>query len=672
MSLISLGNNMYKIRLKCIRDVKGAIMPPSVSLTIYRNIDNAIVQSVALPKVQQYNIVYDRKEYQAPGADLRLEMHVYESASINLSALNSTNGYYLYGENCCNNPGITNVVNSSATGIQFTMDFPRLNTISPYVNNSSPEFTKDPLTYFCVGKPYTFNMNAVDPNGDSLVFSSVIPLDHGTIKPFYTIQYASGYNIAYNVLDGSPDLSINGSTGTINFTPTKAGRYLLAFKCEEYRNNVKIGEIRREFMIETVVCNEVPPIINDEKDREDVAVDTIMIGENYNLTFTGRDSPSDSLLMWIKTDTRPGEDLLDTMLFDATWGRQGIPLRGQEAKDLIIVSQAQVVGEFIWKPQCKDARDEAYNFSIILSDQTFPTPFYDTIRVKLFVSKKDNVKPYFISPDTLQNYDVKNYFIKEGDRFQLAGDSMLKTYDRDSSQIVFIAYESDSTNGTASSEFVFNSMPREIHSTASFVWNSTCNYARSEPYKVKFFAIDNDCLKSDTAILEVNIYVLDGIISYQIQGNTQITDTSLVYTYTTLNQTGVSYNWYGQNVKIISGQGTNSVNVKLNKVDAELSCEVTDIVATCKDTSSLIIGNFVGVDDDKISAIKIYPNPSADIIHIEGIQFNENNKLTLYDIHGKLILEKYITDNTTIDISSLESGIYFIKLNDTYSKVIKL
>lgn len=667
MSLIGLGNNMYKIRLKIYRDVTGAGMPATETLTIKKNSDNASVQTISLPKIQQYPITYDAKDCLAPGANTKLEMHIYESAAINLSALNSTQGYYATNGTCCRAPGIVNVLNSSGAGLQFVMDFPRLNITSPYINNSSPQFISDPLTYFCVGKSYAYDMNVVDPDGDSLVFSLVQPLDNGPSKPFPTIDYAPGYNLLTNIMDGLPDININAQTGLVSFIATRAGRYLIAIKCEEYRNGVKIGEIRREFMLETVICIEEAPITKINDSTRNTLVDTIYYGEYYKINFKSTDDSQDSLFMTLLPNISPGENVLDPIANGATWKKAN----GEVSPNLVIDGLGTVEGEFEWTPKCSNVRDKPYTFTIITRDETCPTPFYDSTFVQLYVVKIDNSEPYFILPDTMKKYSLKNYFIREGDVFQLNGDSILKAYDYDSSQVIAITYFPDSNNGSVNSLFEFNSSPDSIYTTASFVWDSTCYASRSEPYKVKFFVADNDCLKPDTSTFEINIYVLEGIKAYQIQGNTQITDTSLVYTYTTLNQSGVNYNWYGQNVKIIYGQGTNSVNVKLNSIDAELSCEVIDIVATCKDTSSIIIGNFVGVVETKSTKIKIYPNPSSDYINIEGISTNVENKLSLYDIQGKLILEKTIIDKSFLDISELDNGVYIIRLNETILRVLK-
>ncbi len=70
--------------------------------------------------------------------------------------------------------------------------------------------------------------------------------------------------------------------------------------------------------------------------------------------------------------------------------------------------------------------------------------------------------------------------------------------------------------------------------------------------------------------------------------------------------------------------------------------------------------------------IQIYPNPTKDIINIKTKEENFNVKI--YDLTGKLILEKI--NNTNIVISNLEKGIYLFELTTeqgtTFSqKIIK-
>ncbi|VXC42625.1 conserved hypothetical protein [Flavobacterium sp. 9AF] len=74
--------------------------------------------------------------------------------------------------------------------------------------------------------------------------------------------------------------------------------------------------------------------------------------------------------------------------------------------------------------------------------------------------------------------------------------------------------------------------------------------------------------------------------------------------------------------------------------------------------------NFI-IDNPKI---KIYPNPSSDIIKIESVyQFEKYN---IYDIQGKLVENNKLTNNE-INISSLTNGEYFLQLDKTSQKFIK-
>jgi hypothetical protein len=65
-----------------------------------------------------------------------------------------------------------------------------------------------------------------------------------------------------------------------------------------------------------------------------------------------------------------------------------------------------------------------------------------------------------------------------------------------------------------------------------------------------------------------------------------------------------------------------------------------------------------------------YPNPANDKIVISGLDLN-TTELKLSDISGKIVLQKNISAGTTeLDISFLQSGIYFIMLNGTTQKLI--
>ena len=66
------------------------------------------------------------------------------------------------------------------------------------------------------------------------------------------------------------------------------------------------------------------------------------------------------------------------------------------------------------------------------------------------------------------------------------------------------------------------------------------------------------------------------------------------------------------------------------------------------------------------SQLMAYPNPCRDIIHIEGI--DQGAHISIYTLQGQLLLT---TTTTTIDISTLNSGIYIIKSGSKTTKFIK-
>jgi len=77
------------------------------------------------------------------------------------------------------------------------------------------------------------------------------------------------------------------------------------------------------------------------------------------------------------------------------------------------------------------------------------------------------------------------------------------------------------------------------------------------------------------------------------------------------------------------------------------------------------------VDDQNQLDISIYPNPTLDMVYIEGNY--SQLKVVVYDILGKQVMNKSITNS--IDISQLEKGVYILQLSDgaklTTQRIVK-
>jgi uncharacterized delta-60 repeat protein len=74
----------------------------------------------------------------------------------------------------------------------------------------------------------------------------------------------------------------------------------------------------------------------------------------------------------------------------------------------------------------------------------------------------------------------------------------------------------------------------------------------------------------------------------------------------------------------------------------------------------------VNIKDQNV--IKVYPNPTRDLLHIEGIK--ENFRVQLFDISGKLVLSRNIKSTQPINCSQLPSGTYWLYLKADNSQTI--
>jgi len=84
-----------------------------------------------------------------------------------------------------------------------------------------------------------------------------------------------------------------------------------------------------------------------------------------------------------------------------------------------------------------------------------------------------------------------------------------------------------------------------------------------------------------------------------------------------------------------------------------------------------ICSSGMGIEDNILANIYLYPNPTSDLVFIGGV--NSELNAVVYDLLGKQVMRKYITKK--IDISILEKGVYFVKLsngiNNSVHKIIK-
>ncbi len=129
--------------------------------------------------------------------------------------------------------------------------------------NNTPELLQPPIDIGCVGKVFTHNPNAYDPDGDSLSYHFIVPLqDVGTNVPNYVWPYLIGDDPINN------KLTIDELTGDIVWdAPQRPGEYNLAMIIIEYRDGIAIDTIVRDMQILIEECENLPPEVETPFDE---------------------------------------------------------------------------------------------------------------------------------------------------------------------------------------------------------------------------------------------------------------------------------------------------------------------------------------------------------------------------------------------------------------------
>jgi hypothetical protein len=82
----------------------------------------------------------------------------------------------------------------------------------------------------------------------------------------------------------------------------------------------------------------------------------------------------------------------------------------------------------------------------------------------------------------------------------------------------------------------------------------------------------------------------------------------------------------------------------------------------------------VGINELQESGLSLYPNPASDKITIEKSPIPAQSQLSIMNVNGQELITQHISERkTVIDISTLPSGVYFVRVtNDRTVEVGKI
>ena len=204
-----------------------------------------------------------------------IKLYVYEGLfTLNGSSNNwrfQFEGSISIGSNAGRTPLITNANVQAGSSLMYLEA--TLNNIGG--QNSSSNFTSVPTPFFCLNHLQTYNLGAVDPDGDVLLFGLVPARESLLINapPPANIVYYAPYTATSPVPAAPGTFNFNTITGQLNFNPNAAVNSVVVNKVDEIRGGVLVGSSMREmaFIILTNCPNQGPsgPVINLENANVD-------------------------------------------------------------------------------------------------------------------------------------------------------------------------------------------------------------------------------------------------------------------------------------------------------------------------------------------------------------------------------------------------------------------
>ncbi len=258
----------YRITLKLFRDndcVNCAGMPGVVRIGVFNNDNNSQVSSspfdISLTSTSTVPVDPPPPCMINP-PDLNYSIGIY---SFTIDLPNNVNGYTGAYQTCCRITPIQNVNTvpppGQGEGSTYVCTIPGSRTL-PSGNNSSPQF-RTLLVPICYNANFVFDFGAIDPDGDSLVYSYCNAYDRGvsinstnvtpSSPPYQSVTYINGYS-GSNPLGSAAVLNTN--TGIISGNaPPVPGSYVVCVCINEYRNGVLIGNHRRDFILTVDNCS---------------------------------------------------------------------------------------------------------------------------------------------------------------------------------------------------------------------------------------------------------------------------------------------------------------------------------------------------------------------------------------------------------------------------------
>jgi hypothetical protein len=360
--------------------------------------------------------------------------------------------------------------------------------------DNSPVFTNVPVQILCNGQEFSYNQGAKDSDkgvsgnlSDSISYEWAQPLSAANTNIAYTGSYTYNRPIYFwgfpnDALVFPHGLLLDAQTGDIRFRPMKTEVTVMVVKMNEFRNGIKIAEIRRDIQIIVIPCTSYsPPIITTQNNVRSMVG---CVGQPVTFNFSTIDPSATDTVKITYNNAIPG----------ATWtNTNGLSMNP--------------TGTLTWTPTAAQAGNLPYNFTVTATDNACPT------KGSFTQSYQITVNPIPKASITISDSGCGNYYFKAT---PIIGKS--PSYIWSSNVFTF----SPNTGSPVSHTFLKGSYIFKLDMTAQGCSSSLTDTAIINPYMSVYLPADTTVCMNSTLLLKATVKDVTGPYSLKWGSGTTI------------------------------------------------------------------------------------------------------------------------------------------------------
>jgi hypothetical protein len=638
IQMTHLSGNQYNINLLLYFDEHNgspSSKDPQLIAKIFRNSNNVYISDLYLILINEK--IIDNSQSDCLTGSFAVSQLTYSATmTLDPEIYSDPGGYYIAWERCCRNFNISNIYSSDpntggqAAGATFFLQFPPVTKNGDPFENSSPVFKEPTIDVACTNRIFFVDFSATDPDGDSLVYSIATPLStHSSEalpiigpKPYPEVVWRDPFNLQH-IMSGNPDLSIS-KKGLITVVPSYLGEFVFSITCEEYRDGIKIGEVRRDYEILVQDCNPggVAPVIKAK------SLSGSYSDAELNVSF---DNEVTDLERCIKVSVEDG-DIFTTSSSTQQISIQAIPIGfDQDISGFLpeittlTIDQENPVAEFsICFDRCSPIESNDFTIGIVAYDNGCSIALTDTIKVNISLALSPGCK--------FQTID----FPAIPDR--TFGDDPFPLNATSSSGLPVNFLTADESLASITSSIV--SLHKSGRATITATQSGDETY-RSAPSVKRSF-----CINPTAPVITLGSSNNDLlIISNNEEGNL----------------------WYKNGILLAE-----TIDNKILITDETASYTVRAITDDCVSTESNTI-LIAGVNDKSVSnTAEVYPNPADNFVVFRLPGNATNKRIDIFGINGNSSATISVDEEIfSFNIGHFPSGVYFAKIRNGNGLTVK-